>query len=227
MCTHSSRCGSFASYRPTVGSDAGDAFVDSVHGVDRTLRLRRRTERGRREEVGRALQSPPRIGAVVGVLGDSRHRQRMQRLQEQRPEAADEHRSVGVDATDRRVVGEPSGLVGVEQLEVTSVAHRARRHAIADLVTQPRAHVHCLIVPRPREYHPNVPEETSDETADSGTLGVSGTGPTDASGRRFNRRATDRTYRAGCFRLSWCSGWGTSSRSPPATCSTGSRACCC
>ena len=176
----------------TVGSDARDAFVHSVHGVDGTLRLRRRTERGRRQEVGRALQSPPRIGAVVGMLGDTGHGERMQRLQQQRPEPADEHRSVGMHATDRRVGGEPSGLVGVEQLEVTSW-RIGPDHAITDLVTQPRAHVHCLIVPRPREYHPNVPEETSDETADSGTLGVSGTGPTDASGRRFNRRATDRT----------------------------------
>ena len=66
-------------------------------------------------------------------------------------------------------------------------------HALTDLVTQPRPHVHCLIVPRPREYHPNVPEETADETSDAGAVGVSGTGPTDASGRRFNRRATDRT----------------------------------
>jgi len=38
-----------------------------------------------------------------------------------------------------------------------------------------------------------VPEESADETAASGAVGVSGNGSTDASGRPFNRRATDRT----------------------------------
>ncbi len=38
-----------------------------------------------------------------------------------------------------------------------------------------------------------VPDETANETAGSGAVNVSDTGPTDASGRRFNRRATDRT----------------------------------
>jgi hypothetical protein len=42
-----------------------------------------------------------------------------------------------------------------------------------------------------------VPEESADETADgpanAGAVGVSEAGPTDLTGRRFNRRATDRT----------------------------------
>ena len=93
---------------------------------------------------------------------------------------------------DRSVVGEPSGLVGVEELD-TTLRCVGPDHAIADLVTQPRSHVHCSIVARSREYHPDVPEESADETTDVGAMRISDAGSTDASGRRFNRRATDRT----------------------------------
>ena len=89
--------------RPAVGRDALDVLVDAADDPDRALGLGGRTERGRGDEVGRALQPAPRVVPVVAVLGDACHRQWVQRLQQQRPQTADEHRRVGVDATDRRV----------------------------------------------------------------------------------------------------------------------------
>ncbi len=40
------------------------------------------------------------------MLRDRRHRQRVQRLQQQRPQPADEHGVIGVHVPDRTVVGE-------------------------------------------------------------------------------------------------------------------------
>ena len=82
--------------------------MDSAHLVDSPLRIVCGTERGDREEGAGALQPAPRVAAVVGVLGDSRHGERVQRLEEQRPQAADEHRGVGVHPPDRAVLGEPA-----------------------------------------------------------------------------------------------------------------------
>ena len=41
------------------------------------------------------------------MIGDPGHGQRMQRLQQQRAQAAYEHRRVGVDAPDRTIFAEP------------------------------------------------------------------------------------------------------------------------
>ena len=109
--------------------------------------------------------------AVVRLLGgvDHGHRQRVEGLQEDRAEPADEHRGVAVHATDRRVVAEPAGLIGVEQFGM-SLWCLGPDDAYPDMRSEPRPDVwsHCLIVPRPREYHPNVPEESADQIANSG-----------------------------------------------------------
>ena len=102
--------------RPAVGGDTVDVLVDAADDVDRPLRLGGRTERGRGDEVGGALQPTPRVVPVVAVLGDAGHRQRVQRLQQQRPQTADEHRRVGVDAADRRSRLEPPLAGRIEQL---------------------------------------------------------------------------------------------------------------
>jgi predicted PurR-regulated permease PerM len=182
-----------------IGCAAGrgpfDAPVDAAHPIDGSLGLRRRPERGGCEEVGGALQASPRVTAVVGVLGDSGHRQRVQRLEQQRTQSAHEHRCVGVDAPDRRIVGEPSRFVGVEQLG-SSDGLVGPDDARSDLFAEPGADVerHWPIVPRPREYHPDVPEEMPPEPdAAAATSAGSGGRPTDASGRPLERRATDRT----------------------------------
>ena len=168
-----------------------------MDAIDRTLGLRRRSEGGGREEVGGALEPSPRVAPVVGVLRDTGHRQRVQRLEQQRPQPADEHRGVGVHATDRRVVGEPAGLVGVEQL---GVADRGigTDHPGPDLLAEPRADIeqHWPIVPRPREYHPNVPEEILPDPAAAPAPGSGMDGsearPLDSAGRPLERRSNER-----------------------------------
>jgi predicted PurR-regulated permease PerM len=49
------------------------------------------------------------------------------------------------------------------------------------------------IVPRRHEYHPSVPEDSADASADPRADGPPSAGPIDTTGRRFDRRATDRT----------------------------------
>ena len=67
--------------RPAVGGDPVDTLVDSAHPVDRALRVGGGAEGRHREERTGALQPAPRITAVVGVLGDACHRQRVKRLE--------------------------------------------------------------------------------------------------------------------------------------------------
>jgi len=52
------------------------------------------------------------------VLRDRDHRERVQRLQQQRPEAADEHRGVAVHPPDGAVVREPARSRHAESLPV-------------------------------------------------------------------------------------------------------------
>jgi len=94
--------------RPAVGGDPMDTLVDPAYPVDRTLRIGGGAERRHRKERTGALQPAPRIAAVVGMFRDARHRQRMQRLQEQRAQTTDEHRGVGMHPADRAVFGEPA-----------------------------------------------------------------------------------------------------------------------
>jgi predicted PurR-regulated permease PerM len=172
--------------------------VHTPHPIDGLLGLRRRTERRGGEEVGGALQAAPRITPIVGVLRHTGHRPWMQRLEQQRSQAADEHRRVGVDATNRCIVGEPTRLARVEEFGSPGGFVRAD-HPHPDLVAEPRTNVerHWPIVPRPREYHPDVPEEMPPEPdaalRASGALRGSDGRPTDAEGRPLERRSTDRT----------------------------------
>jgi len=187
--------------RLPVGRRAGHSLVHPVDHIDRPLRLGGGPECRGREEVGGALQATPGIAAVVGVLGNPRHRQGMQRLEEQRAQPADEHRSVRVDASNRGIVVEPARLRGVEQFGVAGRSVRTD-HAVADLPAQPGAHVrnHWPIVPRAGEYHPDVPDESppgagDQPSGDDGTRSrraADSTGSSDQAGRPYERRATDR-----------------------------------
>ena len=104
---------------PPVGGDARDMRVDAANPVHRALRVLDSAVRGRRQERAGALQAPPRVFAVVGVLRDGDHRQRVQRLKQQRPEAADEHRGIPVHTADRAVVREPARSGLAEALPVS------------------------------------------------------------------------------------------------------------
>jgi predicted PurR-regulated permease PerM len=145
------------------------------------------------------LEAAPWVVLEIGVFGDAGHGERVQRLKQQGAHAANEHCCIRVNATDWGVVVEPAWLKRVEQFSATKLGVGAR-HSIPDLVTEPVldlahrrrepvAHFsirHCLIVSRPAEYHPSVPE-------DSGTDDEPSVGNIDADGMRHDRRATDRT----------------------------------
>jgi hypothetical protein len=64
--------------RASVIGNALDPLVHPAHDGHGPLGLLRRPERGGGEEVGRALEPPPRIGPVVAELGDTGHGQRVE-----------------------------------------------------------------------------------------------------------------------------------------------------
>ena len=94
--------------RAAVGVGPGDELMDVPDVVDGALRVVGGAERGGGEEGARPLQPAPRVAAVVGVLRHRDHRLRVQRLQQQRAQAADEHRGVPVHPPDRAVGAEPA-----------------------------------------------------------------------------------------------------------------------
>jgi hypothetical protein len=94
--------------RLAVGRGAGDVLMDMAHPVDGALRVLGGAVRGSRQERADALQPAPGIGAVIGVLRDRDHGQRVQGLEQQRAEAAGEHRGVTVDPPDGTVRREPA-----------------------------------------------------------------------------------------------------------------------
>ena len=65
-------------------------------------------ERGHREEAAGAREPAPDVAAVAGVLGDRRHRLRLEGLEQDGPQPADVHRGVAVDARDRAAGREPA-----------------------------------------------------------------------------------------------------------------------
>ena len=93
-----------------VGCRALHAVVDRPDHRHRLLRIGDRSERGGAEKLGRPLQSTERIVLVGRVIGDARHGRWMQGLQEQRTDAADEHRRVGVHVPGRAVGPEQARL---------------------------------------------------------------------------------------------------------------------
>ncbi len=98
---------------PPVGRRAMDAAMNSADPVHGPLRVVRGAVRRHREERAGALQPSPRVTAVVGMLGDARHRQGMQRLQQQGAQTSHEHRRVAVHPADGPIVGEPARAGGV------------------------------------------------------------------------------------------------------------------
>ena len=98
--------------RRAVGHRAGHPLVDRAHGADRLLGVVDRAEGGDREELAGAGQAPPHVALVARVVGHRLHRRRVHRLQEHRPDAADEHRRVRVHPHDLRVGVEPARARG-------------------------------------------------------------------------------------------------------------------
>jgi hypothetical protein len=76
---------------PTVGRDAGHPAVHPPHLLHGLLGLAHRAERGGADEIGGAAQPAQGVGLVVGVLRHAGHGQRVQGLQQQRADAADQH----------------------------------------------------------------------------------------------------------------------------------------
>jgi hypothetical protein len=113
-----------------VARYAVDTFVNSVDGVDCTLRLRRRTKGSGSKEISRSLETPPRVIPIVGVLRYSSHRKRVQRLHEQCAKSANKHRRISVHSSNGSIFGEPSRRVGLHQLHHSCLTIRAC-HTIA------------------------------------------------------------------------------------------------
>src|SRR5262249_36988533 len=131
----------------------------------RLLRIAGPAERGDGEEVAGPLQPPPRIAPVTGMPRHRGHGQRVQRLQQQGPDPADEHRRVPVHAADRAALREPALAARVDHL----AARRALRpgHPLEDGPADPAADAadatfqvtrtltaHLPIIPRPRVAAP-------------------------------------------------------------------------
>ena len=99
---------------PAVGCDPLDAAVHPVDLGDGCLRLGHRAE-GRRADEGRGPAQPAqRVLLVAGVLRHPGHGERVQRLEQQRADAADQHGGqIGVDPAGH-AAGREVGLAGVE-----------------------------------------------------------------------------------------------------------------
>ncbi|MEY2766301.1 MAG: hypothetical protein RL552_1206, partial [Actinomycetota bacterium] len=137
----------------TVARGADDSFVHAIHEVDGSLGFVRRTERRCGEEVSGALQAAPRIMPLVRMLRYTRHRQRVQRLHEERTHAADEHRRVGMHPAYRAIVGEPSRSSRLHQLHHSCLTLGAG-DTIAQRLAERLAHrAECVSDRLAREFH--------------------------------------------------------------------------
>ena len=92
---------------PSVGSGAHDGRVHPLDHRDGGLGVLGGAVGGGGDELGGAHEAPVGVAAVVGVLGHTGHGERVEHLQQQGPQAADEHGGVGVHP--------PGGAVGSEQ----------------------------------------------------------------------------------------------------------------
>ena len=104
---------------------AVDVLVDGLHDAAGGLRLLHRAVGRRHDVLDGALQPAPRVGAVVAVLLDAGHGQRVQSLDQQGAHAADEHGGVGMDT--------PGHAVGIEHplthaFSVTTAGDPKRGH---------------------------------------------------------------------------------------------------
>ena len=95
--------------------------MDPAHGRDRPVRVLGGAEHGGGQEPGRPLQAAEGVAAERGVVGDTGHRQRVQGLQHEGPQAPDQGGQLAVDPPGHAVrseqavvalVGHPLGQVG-------------------------------------------------------------------------------------------------------------------
>ena len=100
---------------PSVGGGAHDPAVRPTDGGDHAKGLAGGAERGDGDVGGRVAQPSERILVVAGVLGNPGHREGVGQLDQQRPDAPDDRRGVGVQP--------PRGGVGAQQ---PAVALRGR-----------------------------------------------------------------------------------------------------
>ena len=93
---------------------------------------------GGADELGGAVQATPGIPAVVGVLGHAGHGPGVQRLQQQGPQAADQHRQVAVDPPGH-AVGPEQAAIALGPLEAAGRVGLADQQT-TDLRSHPAAH---------------------------------------------------------------------------------------
>ena len=104
---------------------SSDPAVDGPDDRDAPLGVGDRSVRGGGQEPAGPVQPAPRVTAKPGVLAHPEHRHRMQRLQQQGADAADEHRGVGMDPPDGVGFGEPAGTWAEPDLLVRIVELRS------------------------------------------------------------------------------------------------------
>jgi len=142
---------------PAVRRGAADPLVHVSNRGDHLLRVVAGAEGGDREEVAGALQPAPGVTLEARVLRDTCHRQRVQRLEQQCPDPADEHRGVAVHPPDRTVLGEPP-LPGRGMDPVTSpwpllasdTAEQLLPHPTPNALQDPCDMLHLSSMPRRR-----------------------------------------------------------------------------
>lgn len=82
--------------------------VYGTHTVDRVLCVVRSSVCGDGEKGTGALEPPPGVAAIAGMSFHGGHGQRVQGLEQERPQSADEHGRIAVDRANRPVRTEPA-----------------------------------------------------------------------------------------------------------------------
>ncbi len=122
----------------TVGGRAAHRLVDGSHPVTGFLRASGRPVGGDGQEGTGPLQPSPRISAEPRMPGHGGHGQRMERLEQQGRQTADEHRGVPVHPPDGPLGAEPAGTGCAVNARPVARALRTR-HAGEDLPADPVA----------------------------------------------------------------------------------------
>ena len=117
--------------RTAVRQCAAHPLVHPPDPGDRSLGLIGAAEGRHAEEQPSAVKAAEWVGAVRRVLGHARHRQRVQRLEQQGADPADEHRGVAVHLADGSVRREPvHRTFGCGPEVAASVGRRIARQAL-------------------------------------------------------------------------------------------------
>ncbi|CAG9249432.1 hypothetical protein PUN4_140103 [Paraburkholderia unamae] len=117
-----------------IGRGACHGQVDLLHAFDQGQRVNAAAVGRARDEGRGAAQPPEYVGAKRGVVPHAGERERMQRLQQQRADAARHHRGeIGVDLPAYGVGAEEAGVAGrIRIIELRAAARGEMRDAFSE-----------------------------------------------------------------------------------------------